>query len=186
MTNTKEHWDDRYKNKGLELSNPETFLKDSISLLKQGSMLDIACGDGCNSIFLAQQGFEVTGVDISSIALSRLKSFALKQNLAINTLCTDVEKNDDLSQLNQFDSILICRYKPTDDFLNSIPDLLTLQGTLVLITFNTKTLATRDFPEKFCLQPGELKNKKWALTLIKYQETSDAHGIFDAYIFKNI
>lgn len=186
MSKTSIHWDNKYRNKALECSKPETFLKDNIYTLKMGSILDIACGDGCNSIFLAQNGFEVTGVDISGVGLSRLNSFALKQDLHIHTLCKDIESATEMSKLDQFDNIFICRYKPPENFLNSIPDRLSPQGIFMFVTFNTKTLSIRDFPENFCLQSGELKNKKWTLTLIKYQEISEAHGIFDAYIFKKI
>lgn len=184
MSKTITHWNDRYSNKPLKLSEPETFLKENITILKKGSALDIACGDGCNSIFLAGKGFKVTGIDISSVALSRLTSLSLTQELHIQTLCKDIEAKCEVSEQNKYDNILMCRYKSTDDFVNSIPDRLTPEGIFMYITFNTKTLSIRDFPEKFCLKPGELTNKKWELTLTKYQEITEVHGIFDAYIFK--
>ena len=37
--------------------------------LVHGEVLDIGCGLGDNAIYLAQQGFAVTGLDISSTAL---------------------------------------------------------------------------------------------------------------------
>jgi 2-polyprenyl-3-methyl-5-hydroxy-6-metoxy-1,4-benzoquinol methylase len=33
--------------------------------------LDVACGEGRNSIFLAQQGFRITGLDISDVGLGK-------------------------------------------------------------------------------------------------------------------
>jgi SAM-dependent methyltransferase len=38
--------------------------------------VDLACGEGRNSIWLAEQGWEVTGVDFSPVGLSKAKRFA--------------------------------------------------------------------------------------------------------------
>lgn len=39
------------------------------NLIHPGKALDLGCGPGRNAIYLAQQGFEVTGYDISSVAI---------------------------------------------------------------------------------------------------------------------
>jgi 2-polyprenyl-3-methyl-5-hydroxy-6-metoxy-1,4-benzoquinol methylase len=36
------------------------------NILKKGRALDIGCGNGRNSLYLATQGFDVTGLDISN------------------------------------------------------------------------------------------------------------------------
>lgn len=41
-----------------------------------GTALDIGCGEGYSSIYLAKQGFEVTGIDFSETAISRAKKNA--------------------------------------------------------------------------------------------------------------
>lgn len=43
--------------------------------------LDIGCGSGHNSIWLAQQGFQVTGADVSGTALKRAEENASKENV---------------------------------------------------------------------------------------------------------
>src|SRR3954454_16318440 len=48
---------------------PNAFLARTVSGLKPGRALDIAMGQGRNSIFLAKQGWEVTGYDISDTGL---------------------------------------------------------------------------------------------------------------------
>jgi len=54
---------------------PSPFLSkeiDRIQRLVPGhSALDIACGEGRNSVFLAKKGFRVTGFDISDVGLSK-------------------------------------------------------------------------------------------------------------------
>ncbi len=38
--------------------------------------IDLGCGTGANSVFLARQGFEVTGVDFSAVALGKARAKA--------------------------------------------------------------------------------------------------------------
>src|SRR5215467_1075667 len=40
-------------------------------VLSPGRALDLGCGTGANSVFLARHGFEVTGVDFSAVALAK-------------------------------------------------------------------------------------------------------------------
>ena len=47
-------------------------------------VLDVGCGTGVESIWLASQGFDVTGVDVSSIAIDMCKENALVYNSKAN------------------------------------------------------------------------------------------------------
>ena len=44
--------------------------------VKKGSVLDICCGAGTHSIYLAKKGFDVTGIDISDTAIKTAKERA--------------------------------------------------------------------------------------------------------------
>jgi len=50
---------------------PNAVLVDEVSGLTPGRALDLGCGEGADAIWLAQQGWTVTAVDISSVALRR-------------------------------------------------------------------------------------------------------------------
>ena len=70
-------WDERYS--GDELvwtSTPNQFLVAETVGLQAGRAVDLACGEGRNSIWLAEQGWEVTGVDFSPVGLAKAKRFA--------------------------------------------------------------------------------------------------------------
>jgi len=51
--------------------------------------LDIGCGTGDNAIWLAQNGFKVTGTDTSDIALEKAKEKASKANVECNFMLAD-------------------------------------------------------------------------------------------------
>lgn len=51
--------------------------------MKRGKALDICCWVGTNTVYLAQQGFEVTGIDISSRAIEYAKEKARQAKVEI-------------------------------------------------------------------------------------------------------
>jgi SAM-dependent methyltransferase len=70
-------WDERYRQHGSVWSgNPNPNLLSEVSGLGPGSALDVGSGEGADSIWLARQGWRVTAVDISSVALARAASRA--------------------------------------------------------------------------------------------------------------
>ena len=72
------HFDERYRtnNTPWEIHRPDASLVRFIEADKVGpcQALDIGCGSGNNAIWLAQQGFMVTGIDSSALALERAKA----------------------------------------------------------------------------------------------------------------
>jgi len=55
--------------------------------------LDIGCGTGDNSIWLAQNGFQMTGTDTSDIALERAREKASKANVKCDFVLADFLKS---------------------------------------------------------------------------------------------
>ena len=70
-------WDERYAASDLVWSaGPNQFLPPLVEGLAVGSALDLACGEGRNAIWLAQQGWEVTGVDFSAVGIEKARQLA--------------------------------------------------------------------------------------------------------------
>lgn len=55
-------------------------------LLPKGKALDICCGAGTNTVYLAQSGFDLTGIDISKTALEIAKKKTRQAKVDINFL----------------------------------------------------------------------------------------------------
>jgi 2-polyprenyl-3-methyl-5-hydroxy-6-metoxy-1,4-benzoquinol methylase len=93
MKSDKKRWDNRFGRKEFALGKePNPFLKRYIHLLPKGKALDIASGEGRNTVFLAQHGFEVDAVDISEKGLRKAKKLAREKGVKINTFRVDLDQ----------------------------------------------------------------------------------------------
>lgn len=86
--NSKEFWDARYRDKPESWGeNPNVFLGE-IDLTGLSTAVDLAGGNGRNSLWLASRGLQVENVDISSVALEqfmdRAKQSGIEEKCQIN------------------------------------------------------------------------------------------------------
>jgi SAM-dependent methyltransferase len=58
--------------------------------------LEIGCGTGTNSVWLAEQGFDVTGLDLAPLAIQRAQERAKSAGVAAQFLVADVLQLPDL------------------------------------------------------------------------------------------
>ena len=64
-------WNDRYRAADrLWSAEPNLFVTDRLGKATPGNGLDLAAGDGRNSIFLTELGWKMTAVDFSDVAIS--------------------------------------------------------------------------------------------------------------------
>ncbi len=86
-------WDERYIRDELpwDTGCPDTYLVRTVSRwpMCRGAVLDIGCGTGTNSIWLAGQGFDVTGIDVSREAVAIAKRRAEEEGVACRYICDD-------------------------------------------------------------------------------------------------
>lgn len=67
-----EFWEDRYRSQDAIWSGrPNHVLVAEITNLTPGTAIDVGCGEGGDAIWLARQGWTVTAVDFSTVALER-------------------------------------------------------------------------------------------------------------------
>lgn len=76
-------WDARYA--GTELvwtAEPNRFLVAEVANLRPGRALDLACGEGRNAVWLAQQGWRAVGVDFSPVGIDKARRLAEQRGVA--------------------------------------------------------------------------------------------------------
>ena len=94
MSKKKEMFEERYKtgNTPWELERPDSNLMEIVKQknnIQPCKTLEIGCGSGSNAIWLAQNEFNVTGIDFSSLAIEKAKAKSLKQGVDIHFLVKD-------------------------------------------------------------------------------------------------
>ncbi|MET0238132.1 MAG: class I SAM-dependent methyltransferase [Kibdelosporangium sp.] len=99
MTHEHEHdlvfdeawWDGRYNESDRIWSGkPNAQLVAEVAGMRPGSALDVGSGEGGDAIWLAEQGWQVTGVDISKVALARAAEHARERGVTVEWVHTDL------------------------------------------------------------------------------------------------
>ncbi|MEH7108365.1 class I SAM-dependent methyltransferase [Bacillus sp. JJ1764] len=103
-------WNLKYKQKldQLEKLEPNLRIKKVANYLKGGTALDLACGLGGNSVFLARLNYQVLAIDISEVAIQYLQKKAENENLSIVPVVKDLTEWKDYNQ--KYDLVVITYY----------------------------------------------------------------------------
>lgn len=80
----KQDWDERYRNEELLWSaEPNRFVAEAVDGLDPGDALDLAGGEGRNAVWLAKQGWNVTVLDWSDVALDKGRALADREGVHV-------------------------------------------------------------------------------------------------------
>ncbi|HEV3460501.1 MAG TPA: methyltransferase domain-containing protein [Candidatus Dormibacteraeota bacterium] len=84
-------WDERYRGATLLWTErPNQFLVEEISGLRPGRALDLGSGEGRNAVWLAEQGWQVSAVDFSRVALDRGAAIAQRSGVDVEWVHADL------------------------------------------------------------------------------------------------
>jgi len=147
-------WDKRYKetSKLLDKRDVSFKLKEAISFSKKGLALDVACGNGRNSIYLAKNDFEVESYDISRVALNNLDDKNYKN---ITTFCKDLDGFIPIE--NRYDFVVMTNFLDRE-LIPKLAKGLKPNGVLFIETYmhHESNEKKSSYPD-YLLSEGELK-----------------------------
>src|ERR1039458_9904295 len=84
-------WDARYSTDELVWkADPNRFLVEEVRDLVPGRALDVACGEGRNAMWLAESGWDATGVDFSAVGLDKARSITAQRGVEVEWIKSDV------------------------------------------------------------------------------------------------
>lgn len=151
-------WDERYSREEHFFSfGPSKFLAESLervlALVPGKRALDLACGEGRNSIYLAQHGFQVSGVDISPRGLERGRRRAAEVGVRVDFIEADL---DYWRPQESYDLILNFNFLMRE-LIPSLVEVLTPGGVVLMETILDAPGMPGEHRKEFLLQPGELE-----------------------------
>ena len=134
----RERWDERYGREGyIYGKEPLDFLKDNIDLLPRGKTLVLAMGEGRNAVFLAENGFDVEGCDISPAAVEKAKKLAAKNDVSIKVFEADLE---DYTLARERYDLITNFYYLQRDLIPQIKGALKPGGIAIMETYTVANL----------------------------------------------
>jgi tellurite methyltransferase len=164
-------WNKRYDTETYILGKePVEFLKEYINILPRGKALDIAMGEGRNAVFLAKNGFEVDGCDVSEIAVKKTLELAKENNVRVNAFVADLE----IYKLpkDTYD-VVACFYYLQRSLIPQIKEALKPGGMVIYETYTIENWE-RGFEgpknRDYLLKTNELLDLFKDLTIIYYRE----------------
>ncbi|WP_459476917.1 class I SAM-dependent methyltransferase [Clostridium saccharoperbutylacetonicum] len=143
-----EWWNKFYSNKEKAVpffkNNPDENLITYFDrgILKEGKALDIGCGKGRNSIYIAKKGLEVCGVDFSETSIEMANKIATEQGRKVKFSCQSIFDFQSEKENYDFiyDSGCFHHIKPhrREQYLSTILKYLKPNGYFAMICFNLK------------------------------------------------
>jgi 2-polyprenyl-3-methyl-5-hydroxy-6-metoxy-1,4-benzoquinol methylase len=117
---------------------PNPYLVKMASGRKPGKALDVAMGQGRNAVWLAQQGWEVTGYDPSTAGLKKAQENAAAAGVKVSTV---EAMHDDFDYgKEQWDLIVLCYALTSMDdkaYLERLKGSLKKGGVIIVEQFNS-------------------------------------------------
>jgi len=170
MPDAAKQWDERYRHGRTMPDEPAALLVENMPLLpKSGKALDIAMGTGRNALYLASLGFQVTGIDLSAVAVDKCRQKAERLGLSIEALVADLERSP--LPMEEYDLILNFYYLQRS-LAPQIAAALKPGGVLVFESFTIDQLQFGWGPKSpdNLLRPGELRQMFPSLETLLYHE----------------
>lgn len=124
-------------------ADPAPSLQRHVELIDNGlPVLDVGCGQGRNSLFLARRGHRVHALDPSTVAIEQTRTASTTENLPITTQAGTLESvhrpGHGFGTILVFGLIPILTRGEIDAMVSSIEDLIAPGGLLFITAFTTE------------------------------------------------
>jgi tellurite methyltransferase len=171
-SDSKSEWDEKYSRPTFVFGkSPVQFLSENYHYIPyEGTVLDMGMGEGRNAIFLAQKGYKVTGVDISSVAVK--KSYLLAQEFGVKIKGVVASLHDYKIPPASFDAI-VCFYYVDRSLVEKIKTWLKPGGILIYEAYTLKEKAKHKHDplgDDTYLREQELLKLFPGMRVLKYEE----------------
>ena len=122
----KAFWDSKYSvDEYVYTKDVNRFVKEHLSDLAPGKMIDLAGGEGRNTVFFAERGWQAENIELSSVGLIKCQALAAEKNVSDLVFTTNASALDFESKLAPVD-LGVCAYLqiPQEDLASAITGLV--------------------------------------------------------------
>ncbi|MEH7502789.1 class I SAM-dependent methyltransferase [Neobacillus drentensis] len=180
---SKTKWNTKYIERLNELIEPvpSPRLKNQSVYLNGGTALDLACGLGGNSLFLARMNYQVDAIDISDVAINYIEDQASKYNLKIHPRVCDLTDFNNLSWPNDSFNIVVISYYLDRSLFPIVKSIIKEGGCLFMETFyQSPKTENQGVSNHYKLQPRELLVEfgDWNVVFFEENEHEGRQTIF--------
>jgi hypothetical protein len=166
-------WNKRYSASGyIYGKGPVKFLEEKLDILIKGKALVLAMGEGRNAVFLARNGFDVDGCDVSDRAIEKSKLLARESGVTLNAFVADLEEYQIPAE--NYD-LITCFYYTQRDLIPQIKEGLRKGGMVMFETYSIDQLKYgKDAPgpknPAYLLKHNELLDSFREFRILYYRE----------------
>ena len=144
----RQHWDEKYRGRARMFSgNPNDVLVAEAGDLPPGQALDVGCGEGGDTLWLARRGWQVTAVDVSQVALERAAAAAASAGVAGSVAWARADLTTTPPPAGAFDLVSVQYFpllrRPGHAALRGLLDAVAPGGTLLVATHALADLTPR-------------------------------------------
>jgi len=157
---------------------PNPLVVELVSSLPRGRVLELGVGEGRHAVWLAEQGWHVTAVEFSRVALDRARGRARSSGVAMT--CVLAHAADALATTGEFDLVLIAYMHPEpherDTVFAAAAEAVAPGGHLLVLGVDTADpKATRGAGEiDWRFTPALLAGAFPGITLIRCEQVARA------------
>ncbi|OLS33705.1 bifunctional 2-polyprenyl-6-hydroxyphenol methylase/3-demethylubiquinol 3-O-methyltransferase UbiG [Bacillus sp. MRMR6] len=166
-------WNLKYKVRIMLMKEPtaNSRLKELSTYLTGGKALDLACGLGGNSLFLARMNYHIEAIDISDVAIDYIREQAKAHHLSIHPKVCDLTELNKLDlHRNTFDLVVITNYLDRRLF-PIVKEIIKENGYFFMETFyQSPQEDNQGVSDQYKLKPKELLDEFRDWQILLYEE----------------
>jgi SAM-dependent methyltransferase len=185
-------WENRYAgDERVWTGEPNQALVDVVGDFAPGRALDLGCGEGGDSIWLAQHGWRVTAVDIATNALTRAEDMATRRGVISGRIAWVVADLASWRPTEAYDLVSACFLQspldfPRTDVLRAAASAVAPGGHLLVVAHadSPPWSESHDHARHPCIDPSseladlELEATAWTALArdVRARQATGPHG----------
>ena len=149
-------------------TKPNAFLVEMTRGVSPGKALDVGMGQGRNALYLAQQGWTVTGFDPADKAVAAAQAQAKQLGVALNAL---VLRDDQFDFGKDRWDLIVLSYVGAREFVPRVYDALTPGGMVVVEAFHRDSTKNGPIGGAVVFDTNELLKLFERFRILRYEDT---------------